>query len=62
ITLVTYRPLTFKCLKKSYLTYLVMALGDKAKLFRGHSSDEVLKKHYLSSAHIAGGLSDFTIF
>lgn len=62
ITLVTDRPLTFKALRKTFLTFLVMALGDKAKAFSGHSSDDVLKKHYLSSAHIAGGLSDFRIF
>ena len=62
ITLVTDRPLTFKAIRKTFLTYFAMALGDKAKLFSGHSSDEVLKKHYLSSAHIAGGLSDFRLF
>lgn len=61
ITLVTARDLKFKCLRKSYFTYMAMVLGDKTKLFTG-GSDEILKNHYLSSAYIAGGLSDFKMF
>jgi hypothetical protein len=33
-----------------------MALGANAKLFCGHSNDAILKKSYLSSAYMAGGL------
>ena len=39
-----------------------MALGDKTKLFTGHSSDEILKSHYVSSAYLASNLSHFSVF
>lgn len=59
---VTDRPLQFKNLRKTYISHLVMALGDKAKLFTGHADDEVLMKHYISKAWTAGGLSEFRVF
>ena len=62
IKFVTDKPLQFKNLRKTYISHLVMQLGDKAKLFTGHSDDEVLMKHYISRAWIAGGLSDFRVF
>lgn len=36
--------------------------GPNAKLFTGHTNDQVLKDHYLSSAYIAGNLGDFSVF
>ncbi len=62
IKLVTDKPLQFKNLRKTYISHLVMQLGDKAKLFTGHSDDEVLMNHYISKAWTAGGLSDFRVF
>ena len=59
---VTDKPLQFKNLRKTYISHLVMALGDKAKLFTGHSDDEVLMNHYISKAWTAGGLSEFRVF
>ncbi len=62
IKLVTNRKIEFKDLRKTYITMLTIQLGEKAKLFTGHSNDEVLKSHYLSSAHLAGNLNDYEIF
>jgi integrase len=62
IKLVTDKPLQFKNLRKTYISHLVMQLGDKAKLFTGHSDDEVLMNHYISKAWTAGGLSEFRVF
>jgi integrase len=62
IKLTTDKPLNFKNLRKTYITMLVMKLGDKAKIFTGHSDDEVLANHYISSAWVAGGLTDFKVF
>jgi len=59
---VTDRKIQFKDLRKTYITRLTIQVGDKAKLFTGHSNDAVLKNHYLSSAHLAGGLNDFEVF
>ena len=59
---VTDRKVQFKDLRKTYITRLTLQVGDKAKLFTGHSNDAVLKNHYLSSAHLAGGLNDFEVF
>jgi len=62
IKFVTNRELKFKNLRKTYISHLTRALGEKAKMFTGHANDEVLKDHYLSSAYLAGGLSDFSVF
>ena len=62
IKLATKKQIQFKDLRKTYITMLTMKVGDKAKLFSGHSNDEVLKNHYLSSAHLAGNLNNFEIF
>lgn len=61
IKLVSDRPLTFKCLRKCYITHLSMSVGDTG-LWTGHSNTKVLRDHYLSSAYIAGNLGEFTIF
>lgn len=62
IKLATNRKLEFKDLRKTYITHLTMALGSNAKLFTGHSNDTILKESYLSSAYIAGNLSEFKMF
>lgn len=62
ITLVTDRKIEFKDLRKTYITHLTSTLGSNAKLFTGHASDQVLKNHYLSSAFLAGNLTDFSVF
>jgi integrase len=62
IKLVTNRRITLKSLRKTYITYLAMVLGEKVNLFTGHSTTEVLKTHYIRSAQIAGSLSEFRMF
>ena len=62
IKLATERDLKFKDLRKTYITHITLALGDKAKLFTGHSNDEVLINHYLSGAYLAGSLCKFNMF
>jgi integrase len=59
---VSNRFLQFKNLRKTFISHLVMLLGDKAKIFTGHSDDEVMMRHYISEAFIAGGLKDFRVF
>ena len=59
---VTSRKIQYKDLRKTYITLLTIALGDKTKIFTGHADDEVIKKHYLSDAVIMGGLTELNIF
>lgn len=59
---VSDRELEFKCFRKTYITHITLALGDKAKLFSGHSDSNVLRNHYLSSAFLVGNMSTFSIF
>lgn len=62
IKLVTDRKLEFRCLRKTYLTYLTLALGEKAKIFSGHSDSAVLRNHYLNEAFLVGNMNSFSIF
>jgi integrase len=62
IKLATDRKIEFKDLRKTYITHLTVALGPNAKIFTGHTNDQVLKNHYLSSAFLAGNIADFKIF
>lgn len=59
---ITNRKVEFKDLRKTYITHLTLALGENAKLFTGHTNNQVLKSHYLNGAFIAGNLSDFSVF
>lgn len=59
---ITNRKIELKDLRKTYISSLAVALGDKLKLFTGHSNDEVLQTHYISSAFLASKLEDFEIF
>jgi integrase len=59
---VTTRKIEYKDLRKTYITYLTMALGDKTKLFTGHSDDAVIQNHYLADTVLMGGLSNLNIF
>ncbi|MEY2830407.1 MAG: hypothetical protein RIQ33_2265, partial [Bacteroidota bacterium] len=59
---VTERPLTFKCLRKTYITSLSLYLGGNAKAITGHSTDSVIEGHYLVTEELvkkAKGLSVF---
>lgn len=59
---VSFRKIEYKDLRKTYITAITMALGDKAKLFTGHSDDAVIKKHYLADSVLMAGLGNLSVF
>ncbi|MCE9537781.1 MAG: hypothetical protein K8R85_00990 [Bacteroidetes bacterium] len=62
IKYVTNRKIEFKDLRKTYISYLSLKLGDKTKMFTGHGDDQVIRDHYIAEAFIAANLSDFNLF
>jgi integrase len=56
------RKIEFKDLRKTYITFITLALGSNAKIFTGHADEKVLQDHYLSKQFIAGNLTNFDIF
>lgn len=58
----TGRHLTFKCLRKTYITSVSLFTGGNAKNITGHSDDAVIQKHYLDRAVIAKSLQNFEVF
>ncbi|EDP96490.1 tyrosine-type recombinase/integrase [Kordia algicida OT-1] len=58
----TERKLQFKNLRKTYLTYLVSALGGEAKSLSSHSTDEVLQKHYIDKKVVDKAVKKLDIF
>ncbi len=59
---VTNRKIEYKDLRKTYITHLTMALGDKTKFFTGHSNDAIIQNNYLADSVLASGLSNVNIF
>lgn len=59
---VSPRKIEYKDLRKTYITAITMVLGDKAKLFTGHSDDAVIKNHYLADSVLMAGLGNLNIF
>lgn len=60
--LISDRGLNFKDLRKTYITKMTEKLGSNAKLFTGHTNDEVLKGHYLAGEYLAAKLNDVELF
>lgn len=58
----TGHELQMKCLRKTYLTYLKIALGDDAKKLSSHTNDEILHKHYIDDKVVSKAIQDFEIF
>ncbi len=58
----TGRTLQLKSLRKTYLTFLNAALGGNTKGLSGHSSDEVLQKHYINESVINKAVSDLDFY
>lgn len=56
------RGLEFNCLRKTYITKITMKLGDKAKMFTGHSDDAIIRKNYLNKEYSGSSLDKFRIF
>ncbi len=58
----TGRKLTFKSLRKTYITNLSIFMGGNAKSVTGHSDDAVIEKHYLDKQAIAKAAIGFDVF
>ena len=58
----TNRNLTFKSLRKTYITQLSLYMGGNAKAITGHSDDAVIEKHYLDKQALAKAAQGFEIF
>jgi integrase len=58
----TGRELQFKCLRKTYLTYLDMVMKGDAKSLSSHSNDQVLQKHYIDKRVISKAVQEVRIF
>ena len=56
------RKLTFKCLRKTYITHLALSLGLNARVITRHSGDAVIIKHYLDEKVISKVAEDFEVF
>ncbi len=59
---VSNRKIEYKDLRKTYITHITMALGDKAEMFTGHSDKGVIQRNYLADSFIAGGLHKLKIY
>ncbi|WP_271769081.1 hypothetical protein [Aquimarina algiphila] len=57
----TDRNLQFKCLRKTYLTYLDIATNGKTKTLSSHTSDNVLKKHYIDEKIVSTAIANLNI-
>lgn len=58
----TDRNLSFKSMRKSYITSVSLFTGGNAKIITGHSDDAVIQKHYLDQKVIATSLQNFEVF
>ncbi len=58
----TGRKLTFKCLRKTYITQLALSLGLNARVITRHSGEDVIIKHYLDQKVISKVAKDFEVF
>lgn len=59
----TGRALTFKCLRKTYITRLEIFLGHgNTKAITGHSDDKVIEKNYLDKRELAIAAKNFQVF
>jgi len=58
----TGREITFAHLRKTYLTYLKLAMGSDTKAMSSHATDEILNNHYIDFRIIAKATEEFTLF
>ena len=58
----TGRTLTFKCLRKTYITRLALSLGLNARIITRHSGEDVIIRHYLDQKVISKVAEDFEVF
>ncbi len=58
----TGRELTFKCLRKTFITNISIYMGGNAKAITGHSDDAVIENHYLNKESVAKAAKGFSVF
>jgi hypothetical protein len=59
----TGRHLTFKCLRKTYITRLEIFMGHgNTKAITGHSDDSVIERNYLDKRELAKAAKRFQVF
>jgi integrase len=59
----TGKNLTFKSLRKAYITQLELFLGrGNARFITGHSGNQILERNYIDPKEIAKGIQDFEVF
>lgn len=58
----TGRKLTFKCLRKTYITNLSLFMGGNAKAITQHSGDAVIEQHYLDKQALVNAAQRFAVF
>ena len=59
----TGRKLTFKCLRKTYITNLEIFMGGgNTKSITGHSDDQVIKRNYIDKKEMAKAARGFNVF
>jgi intergrase/recombinase len=56
------KDITFKTLRKTYISKIQLALGQNSHLVTGHSSQKVLEDHYIDKALIAKVASSHNLF
>ena len=59
----TGRKLTFKCLRKTYITNLEIFMGGgNTKAITGHSDDQVIERNYIDKKEMAKAAQGFNVF
>lgn len=58
----TGKKLSFKSLRKTYITNLSIFMGGNAKAITGHSDDSVVERHYLNKQALANAAQNFEVF
>ncbi len=59
----TGKNLTFKCLRKTYITNLQLFMGNgNVKAITGHSENQVIEEHYIDKKEIAKASRNFSVF
>jgi integrase len=58
----TGKELTFRCLRKTYITNLSLFMGGNARAITKHSDETVIEKYYLDKQVLAKAAKDFSVF
>jgi integrase len=58
----TGKELTFRCLRKTYITNLSLFMGGNARAITKHSDETVIEKYYLDKQVLAKAAQGFSVF